>query len=184
VKHLAVGTALVIGVGLSIFTFRQSLLAMVASALLFGASFMLHELAHKAEAQRHGLWAEFRINLQSALITLISIIAPFKLIAPGAVIVAGSATPSIMARIALVGPLVNLVLGGVLYTLALITPGMWHLVLVSGAYVNAILAVFNLIPFSILDGRKLFTFDRRRWIKVFTASIVLFALVIWSFFLT
>ena len=82
-RDLAIGLAVIMGI---LFTgFGGRLLAnpafMVGSLLIFALAFLLHELAHKFMAQRLGYWAEFRINQQGLLITLLSFISPFKVIA-------------------------------------------------------------------------------------------------------
>jgi Zn-dependent protease len=41
------------------------------------------------------------------------------------------------------------------------------------AYINAFMAVFNLIPFGILDGYKIFSFNKKIWALAFTASAIL-----------
>jgi len=92
-KHLTLGTLLVLGVGLSFFYIQSgsTLLILASLSVAFTLSFLLHELAHKFSAQHFQLWAEFRLTMQGALITLISIFLPppFKIISPGAVIISG-----------------------------------------------------------------------------------------------
>jgi Zn-dependent protease len=41
------------------------------------------------------------------------------------------------------------------------------------AYFNAWIALFNLIPFAMLDGLKIFTWDKRIWVLAFTMSVAL-----------
>jgi Zn-dependent protease len=47
------------------------------------------------------------------------------------------------------------------------------LVFVIGAFFNAYVAVFNLIPFGILDGYKIFSWDKKVWALAFAVSAVL-----------
>jgi Zn-dependent protease len=148
---------------------------MVGTAVIFLASFMLHEVAHRVVARRRGLWAEFRLEPYGALLTAISVVSPLKIIAPGAVFVVGSARLDVVGRVALAGPLTNLILIGVFWLARLLTPPNLPLldpVLGYGIYVNAIVAVFNLLPFSALDGRKVLMWSKRVWITVFTLSFV------------
>ena len=96
-KHIAIGVLLVFMVGLSpcIYSIRpfKGLGVFVILGLVLSASFILHELAHKIVAQIQGLWAEFRLMMFGALLTLISIFTPFfKIISPGAVVIAVSYT--------------------------------------------------------------------------------------------
>ena len=77
----------------------------------FVVSFLGHEIAHKFIAQRNGLWAEFRTSMYGIMLTAISVILPFKFLAPGQVIVQGNGSRQVMGAIGLVGPGFNLVLG-------------------------------------------------------------------------
>ena len=175
-KHFALASLLVLLVGLSLAGWRSDLTIMSGTALIFLASFMLHELAHRIAARRRGLWAEFRLEPYGALLTAISVVSPLKIIAPGAVFVLGSAGLDVIGRVALSGPLTNLILIGVFYVAWLLTPPnlyLLDLILGYGIYVNAIIAVFNLLPFSALDGRKVLMWNKRVWLLVFAPSLVI-----------
>jgi Zn-dependent protease len=185
VKHLAAAVLMVIGVGLSITMFPSvfsnsiDYFIITAFTAILTISFFIHELAHKITAQRHGLWAEFRLNLLGTALTIVSIVLPggfFKIIAPGAVVVAGNADKQRMGRIAIAGPATNLILSGSLLAAAtslLAINVQVSLILLIGGFFNAWLALFNLIPFSILDGLKIFTWDKRIWAVAFAASVIL-----------
>jgi Zn-dependent protease len=41
------------------------------------------------------------------------------------------------------------------------------------AFFNAWIALFNLIPLGILDGFKVFMWDKKSWVLAFTASLFL-----------
>jgi Zn-dependent protease len=141
--------------------------------IILTTSFLAHELAHKFSAQRRGLWAEFRLVLWGTLITLLSMISPvFKIISPGAVMISGSASSREMGKISLSGPLMNIALSAVLSGFALV-PSSYSAVLFSAAFINAFMAVFNLIPFGILDGFKVFQWDKKVWIMAFASSVAL-----------
>ena len=175
-KHFALASLLVLLVGLSLAGWRSDLRILSGTALIFLASFMLHELAHRIAARRRGLWAEFRLEPYGALLTAISVVSPLKIIAPGAVFVAGSAGLDVIGRVALSGPLTNLLLIGVFYLARLLTPPNLYwlgLILGYGIYVNAIIAVFNLLPFSALDGRKVLLWNKKVWLLVFAPSLVI-----------
>jgi Zn-dependent protease len=137
------------------------------------ASFFIHEIAHKVIAQREGFWAEFRLTFTGAILTLISVASPlFKIISPGAVMVAGFAERKTMGKISIAGPVTNIVLSALFIAGGLVsTP--YTLVLLLAAAFNAWIAVFNLIPFGILDGYKIFLWDKRVWAIAFTLSLVL-----------
>ncbi len=171
-KHLAIGTLLVMGVGLSYFltaTREATLLSLAVLSIAFTLSFLLHELAHKFSAQHFNLWAEFRLTLQGALITLVSIFIPFKIISPGAVMIAGSGTRETVGKTAVSGPVTNIILSSVCIMIAAVGQSLFLVV----AFINALLAVFNLIPFGILDGWKVFQWNKTAWAIAFITAIAL-----------
>jgi Zn-dependent protease len=143
-------------------------------AALFTASFLMHELAHKITAQRYRLWAEFRLTLWGALITLVSIISPlFKIISPGAVMISGGFVDrKIMGKTAIAGPLTNIVIAAILGVVVffMLDPLIAYIAAYT-AFINAFLAVFNLIPFGIMDGFKVFWWNKLVWALAFTASV-------------
>jgi Zn-dependent protease len=171
-KHLALGTLLVLCVGLSFFYLESaSTLVLVSLSVAFTLSFLLHELAHKFSAQHFHLWAEFRLTMQGALITLISIFIPppFKIISPGAVMIAGSATRETVGKTALSGPLTNIILSAGCIIIATFSQEIFWIV----AFINAFLAAFNLIPFGIIDGLKIYRWNKMIWALAFIAAIAL-----------
>ncbi len=173
-KHLTLGTLLVLGVGLS-FIQSEKLTIVVSLTIAFTLSFLLHELAHKFSAQHFELWAEFRITLQGALITLISMLLPlFKIISPGAVMIAGPATKGTTGKIALSGPLTNVTLSTI-FIIAAITfqNEFFWTTAVTVAAINAFIAFFNLIPFGVMDGLKIYWWNKKVWILAFFTSIAL-----------
>lgn len=173
-KHLTIGTLLVMGVGLSYFVYpglTSRWLTLVSLTVAFTLSFLLHEIAHKFSAQHFHLWAEFRLTIQGALVTLISIFLPFKIISPGAVMIAGSATRETVGKTAFSGPLTNILFSTGCIVIATFTQEIFWIV----AFINAILAAFNLIPFGIIDGLKVFRWNKIAWILAFTVAIILTA---------
>ena len=178
--HLTIAALLVIGVGLSFEVFYSVGYALViAFAMILTASFLLHEIAHKIAAQREGLWAEFRLTLIGAIITLISVITPFfKIISPGAVMIAGIGDRSYAGKVSIVGPATNMALSIMFLALTFAFPqnaallGLFALV----AFFNAWMAVFNLIPIGILDGFKVFMWDKKNWALAFAVSVILLIL--------
>lgn len=171
-KHLTVGALLVMGVGLTYFFTAArgaTVLSLAILSIAFTLSFLLHELAHKFAAQYFNLWAEFRLTLQGALITLISIFLPFKIISPGAVMISGSGTKETVGKTAVSGPITNIILSTVCLLIAAVGQSLFLIV----ALINALLAVINLIPFGILDGRKVFRWNKVFWATTFTAAIAL-----------
>ncbi|UCE15682.1 MAG: hypothetical protein JSV12_07390 [Candidatus Bathyarchaeota archaeon] len=182
-KHLTIGALLVIGVGLSFIPQAVRALDLSVStpelllslALLFTFSFLIHEVAHKLSAQHFGLWAEFRLTLFGALITFLSMLLPlFKIISPGAVMIAGPLTKEEAGKTAIAGPLTNIVLSTICIIVLVITQNTFLRVnSFFGAWINALIALFNLIPFGIMDGFKVFQWNKLVWIAAFIASITL-----------
>ena len=143
-------------------------------ALVFTFSFIAHELAHKITAQHHGLWAEFRITLYGALITLLSIISPFKIISPGAVMVGGAADRETIGKTSISGPLVNITLALVFLILAQFSHvSTLTIIMGFGTMINSFIALFNLIPFGVLDGFKVFFWNKAIWAAFFAMSLSL-----------
>ena len=177
-KHLALGALLVMGVGLSLIPQFADCLEILASlAIVFTLSFLLHELAHKISAQRFGLWAEFRLTMQGALITLLSMLLPFKIISPGAVMIAGPMTRESVGKTGLAGPLTNIILSTVCTIVAVTTQNAFFWII---AWINAFIAFFNLIPFGVMDGLKVFLWNKIAWTVAFGVSLPLTIFTSWT----
>ena len=177
VKHLAVAALLVVGIGLST-GFYSSAFGQLEWFCTVGSftailvvSFFVHEFAHKFVAQRQGLWAEFRLTLWGAALTLISVLTPlFKIISPGAVMISGYARHGGIGKISVAGPATNLFMSVVLLGLAFL-PTSFAGIFVFGAFFNAWIALFNLLPLGILDGYKIFSWDKRVWGLMFAVAL-------------
>ncbi|MCJ7714206.1 hypothetical protein MUO66_07100, partial [Candidatus Bathyarchaeota archaeon] len=168
-------TILVIGVGLSIgATAGQEILTMIVLASILTTSFFIHEIAHKVTAQKSGLWAEFRLTLWGSMLTAVFMVlpGPFKIISPGAVMISGHAKQDDIGKISIAGPLTNIVLSSVFLVLFFTIP-LYPWIFVVGALINSYIALFNLIPFGILDGFKIFNWDKKIWSVSFIFSAVL-----------
>jgi Zn-dependent protease len=181
IKHLTVAALLVIGVGLSLGLFsnlfytnyRIDYVMLVTFTIILTTSFFLHEIAHKIVAQREGLWAEFRLTLIGAILTLISIITPlFKIISPGAVMIAGFADMKSIGKTSIAGPMTNITLSMMFLAGTFLFPQQIS-ILALAAFFNAWIALFNLIPLGILDGFKIFQWNKKNWVLAFTPSLIL-----------
>jgi Zn-dependent protease len=170
IKHLSLATGLVTAVGLSFNHYRY---ISVEFLLIFISAFLVHELAHKFLAQSYGSWAEFRTDLYGIMVTAISAIPfiPFKFIAPGAVMI-GLSDKSRFGRVALIGPLTNIVMGFGFILATYIFPN--YLYLYSGASFNGWIALFNLLPFGVLDGQKIFDWNKIVWGITIALAMTLF----------
>ena len=175
-QHIAIGTLLVVGIGFS-FGFGAIgqegwlLYSSILAAILTG-SFIIHEFAHKFTSQKRGLWSEFRLTTWGALITLLSIFMPFKLISPGAVMISGPMTIEDLGKTSIAGPITNIILSATFLSATFILPE-YSWIFVIGAFLNALMAVINLIPFGILDGYKIFNWNKTIWVASFGLAVAL-----------
>ena len=119
--------------------------AAVVTAVAYMGSLLAHELAHSLVARRNGL------QVEGITLWLLGGVSRLQ----GEV-----ADPAAEVRIAGVGPLVSLILGGVFSLVAyLVHAAGVHGVLVAALAwlggINILLAVFNVIPAAPLDGGRL-----------------------------
>ncbi len=146
-----------------------------------GLGFILHELAHKFAALHYGYWAEFQIWMPGLFISLISSFFGFIFAAPGAVVIYGnSMSKKVNGIISIVGPITNILIA-VIFLLALLNFGIFaSLNQVTLAYlanifylgfsVNAFLALFNLLPIAVFDGKKVFDWNPIIWVVMIGIS--------------
>ena len=182
-KHISVAALLIVAIGFSIglygnyfggFSFTWTLDVMAVFAAILAVSMLTHEFAHKAMAQKSGLWAEFRLTTWGMVLTFVSIFLPFRMIAPGAMMIAGSPNGDEIVKISIVGPATNLIFSSALFAVAFSFPqNGYGGMLFFAAYINAFMAVFNLIPFGILDGYKIFNFNKKLWVLAFIPAVAL-----------
>ena len=148
--------------------------------LALGPAFIIHELAHKFLARHYGCWAEFRADprgLKTGI--LIAAILGIVFMAPGAVMVAGNISREQNGKIALVGPISNLILFGIGIVAGGLLLGITSNIFVNQFVMawlwgNSILAAFNMIPYGPLDGRKVKNWSEPIfWIfMIFTLGLV------------
>lgn len=193
-RHLIPAALLIIGIGFSIVFyqnfFNNNFFSYIGwgwtetslFALLLTASFLIHEMSHKFTAQKHGFWAEFRLTTWGAVLTLISVFTPFRLISPGAVMIAGPARLNEIGKISIAGPLTNISMSAVFLAAALFAPITlpYYVLFLWIASFNAFIAVFNLIPFGILDGFKIFNWNKAVWAAAFAVGA---ALTVYTYYL-
>lgn len=176
VAHLTIAAILTALVALS-FNWSRLFIYPVQSLLLaviMIISFILHEIAHKFTAQHFGIWAEFRLMLFGVLLTLLSII-PFsfiKFLAPGAVMIASPTNEEENGKISISGPIINLTLGVLFLILNFLVTSLQYIFRV-GLFLNGFIALFNLLPITILDGKKVFRWNKMIWAGSFCLSILL-----------
>jgi Zn-dependent protease len=193
VKHISIAMALVLGIGISIglysnlfggFILQWTWAMMALFAVFLTASFLVHELAHKIMAQKAGMWAEFRLTTWGAVLTLVSVFLPFKMISPGAMMIGGTApSGKDLLKISIAGVITNMIFASAFLGLGFaFISSPYSLVLLFAAYINAFMAIFNLLPFGILDGYKIFSLNKLIWVAAFIPSVVLTVLTYWLLF--
>jgi Zn-dependent protease len=123
-------------------------------------AFFCHEIAHKYMGQKYGYWSEFRMFPMGLVFA-----------APGAVQIFGRPTKDETGKISVAGPLVNILISSVFLFIWFISSGIVAQVSFFIAYINAFLAMFNLIPFGPLDGWKIFSWKKEIWGLLLIASI-------------
>lgn len=170
---------------MDLFTHYQPIF-LVYSLIAVGMAFILHELGHKFTAQKFGMWSEFRIwssGITLAVAMAIFTKGSFVFAAPGATMISpmhktkfGYSVTMIdkaqIGKIGIAGPAVNIVLGVIFASIALFTG--WKIAIIS-AQVNAWLAAFNMIPFGMLDGAKVWKWDKKIWFGFLALILVLFS---------
>ncbi|PKG33741.1 peptidase M50 [Methanoregula sp.] len=151
------------------------------SLLTVGIGFIFHEMAHKFVAIRFGYWAEFvKDNTMLLVAVIMAALAGFVFAAPGATVIYSRDGRPLTKRedgiISAAGPVVNLILCVLFAALFFLAGGKSGLVAgnllamlgIAGVQINAMIAAFNLLPISILDGRKVFAWN----IPVFFVLII------------
>lgn len=150
------------------------LIIFVLSLLTVGIGFVFHELAHKFAAMHFGYWAEFRKdNIMLLMAVILAALVGVVFAAPGATMVYGATTRRENGVISAAGPATNLVLcaifAGVYFVGANLSP--WVMILgMMGVQINAMLAAFNMLPVSVLDGKKVLDWDKGVFAVLFVAS--------------
>ncbi len=147
-------------------------------------AFFFHEVSHKIMAQRLGLWAEYRMfpqGLKFAL--LLGLFTPLVFAAPGAVMFRGSSNDYETSKIAMAGPLANIVIAtaGIIIYFAFnsfFEAELYGTIIGFICYINAFLAIFNLLPFGPLDGTKIIRGNATAWVIMLVVSISLLMIII------
>lgn len=139
-----------------------------------GISFVLHEMAHKFTAMKFGFWAEFQKDSQMLLVAIgLAALVGIVFAAPGVTMIYGTyITREQNGKISLSGPLTNLMLCIPFGALSFLNPlGMIGLVGMVGLQVNAMIAFFNMLPFGILDGKKIIAWNIPVFIATFAIAL-------------
>jgi Zn-dependent protease len=174
------------------FTAVEALEFFGISLVTVGIAFVLHEMAHKFTAIKFGYWAEFRKD-NSMLLVMAALAALVGMIfaVPGATVIYDTTGRGISreqnGKISIAGPLTNLLMCVPFAIIFMISGGLSAVVSgnlfaklgLAGIQINAIIAAFNLLPISILDGRKVWAWNK----VVFLITVIIaFGALLVSFY--
>jgi Zn-dependent protease len=172
----------------------SALIYLGIALLTVGIGFILHEMAHKFTAIRYGFWAEFRKDNSMLLVAVaLASLVGFVFAAPGATVIYSNTSDGRglsreqNGKISAAGPVVNLLLCIPFAALLVIAGGLSSLngnilaqIGLAGIQINAMIAAFNMLPLSILDGNKVFSWN----IPVFLVLILAaFGTLVASFYI-
>ena len=151
----------------------------VLALLTFTPGFLIHEIAHKIQARKYGCWAEFRASPSGLRFgVLLAALVGIVFMAPGAVMVAGNTTKEQFGKVALPGPVSNVVLW-MIGLLCAVTVGGSDVILDElifyWMWANGILGALNMIPFGPLDGKKIRTWS----VPIFWIWLIICVSMVW-----
>jgi Zn-dependent protease len=161
-----------------------ALLFIGVSLVTVGIGFVAHEMAHKFTAMKYGYWAEFRKDNTMLLVAVaLAALVGVVFAAPGATVIysngrfGGGLSREQNGKISAAGPVTNLLLcipfagiliftgngtafnGNIIYIIGMI-----------GLQVNAMIAAFNMLPVSVLDGRKVLAWNTGVFVVLIVAA--------------
>ncbi len=173
---IAISLAFAILLGGSIFSFNFISYFMISS-LSVGLGFIAHEMSHKIVAQKYGCQAEFRAWDQMLILAVIMSFFGFVIAAPGAVMIAGPVGRRRNGKISAAGAIANLVVATICLSLALIpVTGILLMIAKYGFLINTWLALFNMIPFAMFDGKKVYNWNKTVYFIMVAVCITFLAL--------
>lgn len=157
----------------------------VTSVFTVGIAFIGHELSHRFVARKLGYHSEYVMWKQGLLMALLLAFVSngaFIFAAPGAVVFASYwafKRPSLseIGKIGIAGTVFNITL---LYVFAAAYFLTEFSLLAFAGIINGWFAIFNLIPFGPLDGRKVLQWNTGIWAAAFVLAIAGF-LVLYVF---
>jgi len=93
--------------------------------------------------------------------------------------IAGTAEKQDIGKVSMAGPTTNIVMSAVFSLVAAIVQLLTNVpsyvlpILAFGGFFNGYLAAFNLIPYGVFDGLKIFHWSKAVWALMFTMSAAL-----------
>jgi len=143
------------------------------SLVTVGIGFILHEMAHKFTAMKFGYYAEFRKDNMMLLVAVaLAALVGVVFAAPGATVIYNNSidgrgiSREQNGKISAAGPITNLILcipfaGLLIYggAGAGLAGNLFSVIGLIGLQVNAMIAAFNMLPVSVLDGKKVLAWN-------------------------
>ncbi len=148
-------------------------------------AFFCHEISHKLVAQKYRLWSEYRMYTRGLILAgLLGFFTPIVFAAPGAVMFRGKVRLFEMGKIALSGPLSNLIIAIItfyFYLFVFFESNLLNDIFKFICLINAVLATFNLIPLKSFDGYKVLIWNPNIWLISFLISSFILTNIIIKF---
>ena len=146
----------------------------VLGASISLTAFLGHEMMHRYVARRLGGISRFKLWPVGALIALISAPLGFVFAAPGAVYFSGIFDNERIGKVGYAGPLWNLLVGTVLYSIYLLLgKGLIAYIIGSVGALNLWFCLFNMIPVWMFDGAKIWRWNKEIYIITVAVAILL-----------
>jgi len=155
-----------------VLTGNRTINYVILLVLVISPAFILHEMGHKYAAIYYKKYARFTLIRQMFFITFLVGLLGFGIAGPGATMIIGNSTKKESGIFAAAGPAVNFVLALISYIIILLTPNVMisffemglHEIFYLSMFINSFLGLFNLIPFGMLDGKKITAWSNEVWI--------------------
>jgi Peptidase family M50. len=153
--------------------------AILAAIIAATIAVVPHELAHRQSARRYGCYSRFTLNFTGFLATtIINLLPVFGLVFfSGYTLISCrffSADRRVEGVTAAAGPATNLAIAILFYLGALLASNpLLSFFLFQISAFNSAVAFFNLLPFWVLDGLKIFRWNVGVWIALIAISLVL-----------
>jgi Zn-dependent protease len=137
------------------------LFSFLVAGLTVGVGFVAHEMSHKLLAQKYGCKAEFRSFDQMLMLAILFSFFGFILAAPGGVFIRGHISKERHGKVSAAGIVANLVVAFLFFAIgSLVAVPIVQVIAAYGVMINSWLALFNLLPFAMFDGRKVLAWNK------------------------
>jgi len=161
----------------------------IFTTVLVGLSLVAKEMAQKGTSRALESHATYRMWSPGIIVSVLSSFLGIVFAAVGGMQISSENTeragrwqinlsPKQMGIIASIGPLMSLAIGMSLLMLSPIVPsfGLERNLFVIGAEINAVLALFSMVPFGPVDGDKVLRWNVTIWLFIGAMSLAVFAL--------